>query len=491
MNSSEDKDLGIKGWLSGKVPKAKPQESRTGQAVLDKRRIAVLPFVNMSPDPNDEYFADGMTEEVISTVSGISGLSVISRTSVMCFKGTAKKVEEIGRELKAGSALEGSFRKAGNKIRITTKLIDVATDRHLWAQNYDRTLDDIFGVQSDIAKQVADALRVRILFPEKERIEKKPTESVEAHTLYLKGVAARALCTAGGFGKAIEYFRLACEQDPTFALAYARVAECYVFTADMGIPSAEAIPKAREYLSQALPLDDNLAEAYYVQAMIANQYDWDWAKAEESFRKALSLNASLADAHNQYASFLMMMGRFKEAASEAAMACELDPMSPLILQLGGFIDWIAGEYDRARAEVMRALEIAPGFATAHADLAVMNAVEGKFEEAVREADEAARLTDDSWQREWQALVYAMAGLKKKAREILDGILSKKFPGCPSPTLIGVIYYLLGEKDSGWEWMQKAYEARDTVLCMLNRNPAMKAAKGDPRYLDLLKRLGLG
>jgi tetratricopeptide (TPR) repeat protein len=165
-------------------------------------------------------------------------------------------------------------------------------------------------------------------------------------------------------------------------------------------------------------------------------------------------------------------------------------MSPATLMMSGLNCMFAAEYDSARAQTLRALELAPDLAGAHADLAVLNAVEGKFEEAVREADEAVRLADDAWQREWQAQVYAMAGLKENAREILDGLLSKKFPGCLSPTFIGAIYYLLGEKDRGWKWMQKAYEARDTVLVMHNANPAMKAAREDPRYIDLLKRLGL-
>jgi adenylate cyclase len=209
-------------------------------------RVAILPFTSFSSNPDDAYFADGMTEEVISTISGISGLEVISRTSVMGYKGTTKKVKEIGRELEVGSVLEGSFRKAGDKIRVTTQLIDVARDRHLWAQNYDRNLDDVFEVQSDVAKQVADALKVKILSPEKERIEKKPTESVEAHTLYLKGLYHYCKWTPTDFSRAIEYFQLALEQDPSFALAYAKAAECYVLNADMTMPSAEAIPKAKE-----------------------------------------------------------------------------------------------------------------------------------------------------------------------------------------------------------------------------------------------------
>jgi TolB-like protein/Flp pilus assembly protein TadD len=460
------------------------------EIVLPRDRIAILPFRNMSPDPNDEYFAEGMTEEVISTVSGISGLKVISRTSAMRYKKTEKTVKEIGRELEVGSVLEGSFRKAGNRIRVTTQLIDVAEDEHLWAQNYDRNLDDVFEVQSDIAKQVADALRVKILSPERELIEKKPTESVEAHTLYLKGVYHLSKFSPVEVGRAIEYFQLACEQDPSFALAYAKAAECYVLNADTALPSAVAIPKAKEYASRALSLDDRLAEVHYALAMIANQYDWDWAKTEESFKKALSLNPSLADAHYYYGWFLAMMGRSQEAVSESVKACELDPMSPIALGLSGFICWVVEEYDKARAWIRRALELQPDRARAYLLLALLNATEGRFEEAVREADEGVKFSDDAWYCEQQAQVYAMSGLNERAREVLDGLLSKKFPGYSSPTQIGAIYYLLSEEDKGWEWMQKAYEARDTVLAMWSRCRTMKAAREDPRFVELLGKMKL-
>jgi tetratricopeptide (TPR) repeat protein len=407
----------------------------------------------------------------------------------MGYKGTTKKVKEIGTELEVGSILEGSFRKAGDKIRVTTQLIDVAGDKHLWAKNYDRKLNDIFEVQSDIAAQVADALRVRILFPERKRIEKS-TESVEAHTLYLKGVYYYNKGTPSGWDRAIEYFKLACEQDPAFALAYARVAECYVLIADLAMPSSEAIPWAKEYVSRALSLDDSLAEAHYAQATIANQYDWDWAKTEESFKKALSLNPNLVATHASYAWFLAMMGRHEEAVSETAMACELDPMSPLTLQGSGFIEMIAGEYDRARVLFRRALELAPDFVAAHMLLGLLSATEGRFEEGVREAEEGVRLSNEVWPVEVQAAVYAMAGLKKEAREILEGLLTKKFPGYAAASMIGAIYYLLGEKDTGWGWMQKAYEARDTFLVMWNNTSVMQAAREDPRFLDLMKKLGL-
>jgi TolB-like protein/Tfp pilus assembly protein PilF len=456
-------------------------------------RIAVLPLSNLGPDPKDEYFADGMTEEIISAVSGISNLDVISRTSVMGYKGTTKKVEEIGRDLKVGSVLEGSFRKVGKRIRVTVQLIEVPRDRHLWGQNYDRSLGGIFSVQSDVAKQVADALRVEILSLEMKRIEKKPSESVEAHTLYLKGIyhlMSRPTSQVDLVGKAIEYFKLACEQDPRFALAYAKLAECELLLGDETMPSREAVPKAKEHTARALSLDDELAEAHLVHAMIANQYDWDWIEAEKSFRKSLSLNPSLADAHTMFSWFLAMMGRSKEAISEAKRACELDPMSSFTHQLGGFSNWIAGDYRGARVMEMRSLELSPSNAYAHMNLGMISATEGKFEDAVKEADEALKLADDTSLRSSQALAYAQAGLKEKARKILDGVKSNKYSGYPSPALNGTAYYLLGEKDEGWKWMQDAYEARDSHLVMFNRNPTMWAAREDPRFLGLLKRLGL-
>jgi TolB-like protein/Flp pilus assembly protein TadD len=467
------------------------EQAATRESVsLPRDRIAILPFANMSPDPKDEYFADGMTEEVISTVSGISGFNVISRTSVMGYKGTAKRLKEIGRELEVGSVLEGSFRKAGNRIRVTTQLIDVSSDRHLWAQSYDRNLDDIFDVQSDVAKQVAEALRVRILSPEKERIDRRPTENVEAYTLYLKGIHSPWM-------KAIEYLKLAFEVDPLFALAYAKAAERYVMVADEMIPSREALPKAKEYAERALLLDDNLAEAHCAKAMIANQYDWDWAEAERSFRRALSLNPSLAEAHLWFSWFHTMMGRFTEAVSEADRACELNPKSPLTFQLCGYNYWVAGEYSRARALEEKSLELAPGNAYACVYLALISLMGGEFEEAVKKADEAGKLSDDSSPRSFEtslhsfrAKVYAVAGAKERARVILEGLLSKKYVGSPSASQIGTIYYLLGEKDKGWEWMQKAFQTRDTALVMLNNEPVQKAAREDPRYLDLLKKLGL-
>ena len=459
-------------------------------AHLDKKRMAVLPFANISPDPADEYFADGLTEELIGTISKIRELSVISRTSVMQYKGKSKPIPEIGRELNAGTVLEGSVRKAGNRVRVSIQMIDANEDKHLWAENYDREIQDIFSVQSDIASRVADALKVELLAGERKSIGKVLTNSVEAHNLYLKGVYHFNRGSPSDIERAIEYFELACEQDPGFALAYAKVAYCYVVIAGESMSAQEAFPKAKDFLARALSLDDRLAEAHNVQAMIANQYDWDWAMTERSFKEAISLNPSLAEGHVFYAWFLAAMGRFDEAISEATRAHELDPMSPLTSVICSHVNWLAGKNDRARELSMRILERYPNFARAHLGLALLNAMESKAEEAIKEADKMISISDEAIFRELQAQVYALVGLKEKAREILDGLLSKKFKGYASPMQIGLTYYILGEKDSGYQWMEKAYEARDAMLPMMNKWPTEKVAREDPRFIELLSRMKL-
>jgi TolB-like protein/Tfp pilus assembly protein PilF len=445
---------------------------------------------NISPDPKDEYFADGLTEEFISTISKVRELSVISSTSAMQYKNRSKPVVEIGRELNAGTILEGSVRKAGNRVRITVEMIDAKLDKHLWAESYDRELQDVFAIQSDIASRVADALKVELLAGERKVIGKAITDNVEAHNLYLRGVYHFNRGSPSDVERANEYFELACEQDPRFALAYAKVAYGYVVLAGESMPAQEAFPKAKDFLARALSLDDRLAEAHTVQALISLQYDWDWVMAERSFKEAISLNPSLAEGHVFYAWFLAAMGRFDEAVSEATRAFELDPVSPLTGDVCGHINSMAGKNDRARELYMRVLALHPNFARAHLGLALLNALESKPEEAIKEVDKMISISDEALFREFQAQVYAMVGLKEKAKEILNGLLSKKFKGYASPMQIGLVYYMLGETDSGYQLMQEAHKARDAFLPMMNKWLTEKVAREDPRFVELLNRMKL-
>src|SRR3989454_4638590 len=316
----------------------------------DRRRIAVLPFANMSPDPGDSYFADGITEEIISTLSGVSGLNVISRTSVMGYKGTTKRVKEIGGELEAGSVLEGSFRKAGNKIRVTAQLVDVRDDRHVWAHSYDRNLDDVFGVQTDIAKQVSDALRVKILTPEINRIDRRPTESTKAYTLYLRGRYHLNRRKIEDIRKAAEYFAQAIKGDPKFALGHAGLADCHELLAtNWGIDTKTNHERAKAEVTAALELDGDLAEARTTLGLIL-QDDYDFKGAEEEFKKSIELKPSYATAHQWYFRLLQAESRWDQALEQIEKAVELDPFSQII-------NLNHAEYYYSRREYDKALEL--------------------------------------------------------------------------------------------------------------------------------------
>jgi len=306
-----------------------PWQERSQPSPSDKHRIAVMPFANMSRDPDDEYFAEGMTEELISSISNISGLSVISRTSVMKFKGGGKTVSEIGEELKVGTLLEGSVRKADNVVRITAQLIDVKTDQHLWSQKYDRELKNIFAVQSEIAKQVADSVRVRIIPPEMTRIERKPTENPDAYTLYLKG---RYLWNKRGpedMKKAAEFFERAIREDASFAPSYVGLADCLlVLRTNWGLDLDPNNEKARTMLDRAIGIDPALAEAHATMGMLLEDI-YHLREAERKYREAIDLKPGYVFAHMWLCNLLINQLRFNEAFDQVKMVLELDPLSPL------------------------------------------------------------------------------------------------------------------------------------------------------------------
>jgi adenylate cyclase len=491
MNSLEDKDLGIKGWLRGRGPKVKPQESNTGQVVLDKHRIAVLPFVNMSPDPADEYFADGVTEEIISTVSEISGLSVISRTSVMGYKGTAKKVKEIGRELEVGSVLEGSFRKAGDRIRVTTQLIDVATDGHLWAQNYDRNLDDVFAVQSDVAKKVAEALRVRILSSEKERVERKPTESTAAYTLYLRG---RSLWNKRGLEdikKALEYFELSVHEDPGFALGYAGQADCaLLLRINWSIDREENLAKAKVMAEKALQLDPTLAEAHATLGLVYKT-EYDLRRAEEELRKAIELKPSYVTAHHWYFLGLLHELRWDEALREIEKAVELDPLSGVIVYNLGVYYYARRDYQKAVEKYRIAVEL--GYAHAHGDLFGAYGMMKMYDQMEKEAETCARNIQDlapSIRIHLDVDKAYFKGDKETVRRLLPELEAHPKETRTSAYGFAENYFFLGDIDKGFEWLERAYSKREDGLLDIQWDRDLDGVRTDPRYLDLLKRLGL-
>ena len=347
----------------------------TAAARSDRNRVAVLPFNNFSPEPGDEYFADGLTEEMIGTLSKIRGLSVISRTSVMQYKGKPKLIHEISRELNAGTILEGSVRKAGNRARVSIQAIDATDDRHVWAENYDRDLQDIFAVQSDIAGKVADALKVKLLSTEREEINQAPTKSVEANLHFLRGIYEVDKGSPSNLSKAIGHFERAIEEDPEFALAYARIADQYISVAGESMSGGEAFPKAGEYINRALQLDPKNSFAHSTKGWLAFQHQWNWTEAESSLRQAIDLSPSNNTAHSFYGRVLACLGRFDEAISEMKRAYELDPASPWIAEHFGVVYYTAGRNGEATEMFLKALEITPRFARARIGLAFVNGAE--------------------------------------------------------------------------------------------------------------------
>jgi adenylate cyclase len=459
----------------------------------EKMRVAVLPLANLSPDKADEYLSDGMTEELITSLSGVRGLTVLARTSVMKYKGAPKGIAEISRELNVGSVVEGSVRKAGNRVRVTVQLIDAGSEGHVWAQNFDRQLDDIFAIQSEIAESVAKELRVKLVRSERERIEKKPTENAEAYALYLKGRHFWNDRTESGIRKAIRCFTEATKLDPGFALGYAGLATCYQLLghnqlAEFG-PSYE---KAREYAMRAIGLDDELAEPHTALAGMKTNYERDWESAEKEFRRAIELNPSYATAHQWYAIFLGMQGRLDEAQREVKKALELDPLSLIINVNVGDGHFYNGEYDKAIAQYRSVIDMDPGFAVAYSSSIPSYVRRGMFDEALEAAKMSAKLTGHPfWGKMARAYVLASMGRKGDARRLLKQAEGGYAEEHLSPYFFAAVLVLTGDKEGGFRWLQRAYDEHDSGLGSLYIDPDLESIRGDPRYLEMLRKVGLG
>jgi TolB-like protein/Flp pilus assembly protein TadD len=455
-----------------------------------KRRVAVLPFENFSPEAGEEYFADGLTEEMIGTLSKIKELSVISRTSVMQYKGKPKLIPDISRELNAGTILEGSVRKMANRARVSIQMIDAIEDKHVWAESYDRDLQDIFVVQSDIASKVAEALKLELLAEDKKAIEDKLTNSPEANLLFLKGIYQGDKGSPTDLLRAVEYFKLAVEQDPEFAVAYAAISSYLVGASGEVLPSDKTFYEAKEYLARALEINPENAAVQMARGWYAFQCGWDWVEAENAFREAVSINPSFATAHQFYGRLLASLGRFDEALSESRKAYELDPASPYVMAFLGNILWMAGKNSEAKNILDKLLAANPKFLKGYMPRAFVLATEGQGEEARKEADTAVSMDDQAFFRAQQALVYAATGYNQEAEGILENILNGKYRGYAAPYLVGSIYYRLGDLDKGYRWIRRAYEERDTSIPYFNSWPILEANRKDPKFVEMLRQLKL-
>jgi adenylate cyclase len=465
----------------------------SNSADRDKKRIAVLPFVSISSVANDDYFADGMTEELIATLSKIRELGIIARTSIIRYKGLTKPVSEVGKELNVGTVLEGSVRVAGKKLRITAQLIDTASEEHLWSETYDRELEDAFAIQTDIAKRIAKALKIKILRSETLRLQKRATGIPQAYSLYLKGRVSLNTRTEKELKEAIRDFESAIRHDPNFALAYTGLADAYSILASYSleyVPPREAFPKAKIAAEKALALDDHLAEAHTSLGMIKFYYDWDWAGAEAEFKRSLELNPGYPQAHQYYADLVKSFGRFDEALSLMREALKLDPLSYSANTGIGHVLYLSRQYDQAIDHYRKVIESDPSFVPARLWFGRPFLQKGMFKEAIEQVEEAVKLSHETTvSLATLAQAYAAAGRMADAKRILDKLLTRGTEQYVPSYWIALVYTSMGNKDEAIRYLEQALLERSSWLVWANVEPRFDSLRSDPRFKSLLKRIG--
>ena len=452
--------------------------------------VAVLPFLNLSADPENEYFADGITEDVIAHLSKIRALKVISRTSVMAFKQREQSLREIGARLEVGTLLEGSVRRAGDRVRIVAQLIDAESDRHLWAETYDRRLTDVFAIQTDVALQIAAALKAELSPDEKSRLHQEPTSDLQAYQLYLQGRHCYLRYTAEGSRRGIEYFEQAVAKDPNYALAYAALAMVYTELAETGsLRPGEAYARARDASAKALALDLGLGEAHCMLAYITAVCDFNWVSAEQEFKRALELTPNSADTYDLYGRMCLALERNDEALAMERRAQELDPLAHRADVARALLR--AGRYDEALQAATHAVELDPHYARAHATLGWAYLKKGIVKQGVAELEIAVSLSpgDTLWLAQL-GQAYGMVGDVARARDVLHQLEELSRQRFVSPYHIAFVYTGLGEQDSAMDWLERAYEDRSGPVYSVKGSFLFTTLHGHPRFIALLRKMNL-
>jgi len=457
----------------------------------DNNRIVVLPLVNISASEKDEFFADGMTEELIGTLSRIRGLKVVARTSAMKYKGERKTAPEIGKELHVSSLLEGSVRREGNRVRISVQLVDTSRDEQLWADKYDRELQNILEVQSEIAQQVAGALEVKLRDAEQSALSKRVTVDAGAYTLYLRGRYHWNTRSEEGLNKAVKCFEEAIARDPSYALAHVGLADSYAMLGLYGFRRPSTVyPLAREGITRALSLDETLAEAHASFGEVMMQYYYEWDRAKGELDLALKLNPNYATAHLWKSTYFLTQGLTDGAVSECKVAGELDPLSMIISTELGKTYYYARRYDEAIEQYMKSLEIDQNFALAHKGLAEVYSKQSNFDESLAEIEKAISLSKRSiFILDDLGYIYALAGRRDEAERVLDELESLSTETYVPPYGRAAIHAGLGNRDKALEWLGKAYEER-SFLAWIKMDPVFDGLRDDKRFGSLLEKLGL-
>ena len=455
--------------------------------------LAVLPLENFSRDPEQEYFTEGMTDALITDLAQIKALRVISRTSVMRYKGTKESLPDIARDLHVDAVVEGSVERSGDRVRITTQLIEAPTDRHLWAKSYEGDLRDVLALQSEVAQAVAREIVVKLTPKEQELLARKHTVSPEAYQLYLRGRFFWRRFSAPSIAKSIEYYQQAIEKDPAYAPAYAGLADSYALgsVGGGGTPPMEGMPKAKAAAQKAMGLDDTLSEAHLSLALVRTYYDWDWVGADKEFERAIELNPNYAEAHHFYSHYFLALGRTDESLRESERALELDPLSPDIAWHMGWHYYYAHDYDKAIEQLNKALELDPHSGMAHVYLGLSYEQKGMLPRAIDEIEKARALVPGTPFGLWNlAHAYAVSGNRTEAKKILDQLEELSKHRYIAAYNRAIICSGLGEKDATLAWLEKAYQEHAFGIATLKLDPVFDGLRSDPRFQGLLRRIGL-
>ena len=486
-----DTNTGRLSTSGGPPAAARARPRRRGRAIDS---LAILPFQNASGDPDTEYLSEGITETIINSLSQLPKLRVVPRTTVFRYKGREVDPQVVGRELDTRAVVAGRVLQRGDTLIIRAELVDVANESQIWGAQYNRKLSDIFSVQEEIAKEISEKLRLRLTSHERKRLTKRYTQNAEAYQLYLKGRYHWNRRTEEGLKKGIQYFEQAIAKDPGYALAYAGLADCnalYGCGGYAGLAEREAMSKASAAAGTAREIDDTLAEAHTSVAFVKFRFEWNWPEAEREFKRAIELNPKYPTARHWYSTYLMAMGRSEEAFAEIKRAQELDPLSLTISAGVGRLLGVARQYDRAIEQLQKTIEMDPNFVRARFDLGLMYAESGRYDEALAEFQSAISISGSTIEiLPALGFTYGLAGKRTEALKVLEELNEQSKRRHVSAFLIAVVYIGLGEKNQALDWLEKAREEHNNSLPFLNVDPLFDSLRSDPRFQDLLRRIGL-
>ncbi|MGB6340876.1 MAG: tetratricopeptide repeat protein, partial [Candidatus Aminicenantaceae bacterium] len=467
--------------------------SETMAMLDDQNSIAVLPFTNMSADPEQEYFCDGMAEEIINSLTKIKDLRVVARTSAFSFKGKNLDIREIGKQLNVGKILEGSVRIAGNRIRITAQLINIADGYHLWSDRYDRELEDVFAIQDDVTMAIVDNLKFKLVKQQKAAVLKRDTDNVEAYNLYLKGSHYLHMYGGRGFDEAIDCYQQALQKDPNYSMAYYGLFEVYISLSYWGnIPPKEAVPKAKAYAKKALEIDNTNGEAHGALGFIHTTHDWDWKAAEQKIKQALELSPNSAMMRMYYSFLLSNLEKHEEAIVEAMRAQALDPISSFINAFVGLAFFYPGQFDRAVEELQKVIKMNPDFYLAHYHLGMVYSAQSNIEGAIAEYEKAVECSDGvPFIEMLLAITYYDSGRKSEAENLFERLKERAKQEYVPPISFFLMNLVLGKLGEAKQWLKRAGEEHDSYLCWIRIIPTdFYIHPGKSKIKALLKKTGI-